>query len=62
MQAGGALALAAIIIAASAGIVIRQRRGVGWRRIVVAALLVWLGVAGLVVLWALIAAVAGHRA
>jgi hypothetical protein len=50
MQAGGALALAAIIIAASAGIVIRQWRGVGWRRIVVVALLVWLGVAGIVVL------------
>jgi hypothetical protein len=62
MHPGGALALAAIIIAASAGIIIRQRRRVGWRRIVAVALLVWLGVAGLVVLWVLIAAVAGQRA
>ena len=62
MHPGGALALATIIIAATVGIVIRRRRGVGWRRIVVAALLVWLGVAGLVVLWMLIAAVAGQRA
>jgi hypothetical protein len=62
MQAGGALALTAIIVAAGASILIGQRRGAGWRRIVVVALLVWLGVAALVVLWALIAAVAGQGA
>ena len=62
MHPGGALALTVIILAASAGVVIRQRRGVGWRRIVVVALLVWLGVAGLVALWVLIAAVAGQAA
>ncbi len=62
MQPGGVLALTAIILAASAGIVIRQRQGDGWRRIVVIAFLVWLGIAGVIVLWALIAAVAGQRA
>jgi hypothetical protein len=62
MQAGGALALAAIIVAAAASILIGQRQGVGWRRIVIVAFLVWLGIAALVVLWALIAAVAGQGA
>jgi hypothetical protein len=62
MQAGGALALTAIIAVASAGIVITQRGGAGWRRIIAIALLVWLGVAGVIVLWELIAAVAGQRA
>ena len=62
MPMGGALALTAIIAVAGAGIVITQRGGAGWRRIVAVALLVWLAVAGLIVLWALIAAVAGKRA
>jgi hypothetical protein len=62
MPVGGALALTAIIAVASAGLVITQRRGAGWRRIVAVALLVWLAVAGVMVLWALIAAVAGTRA
>ena len=62
MPVGGTLALTTIIIAVSAGIIIRHRRGDGWRRIVAVAVLVWLGVAGLIVLWTLIAAVAGQRA
>jgi hypothetical protein len=62
MPIGGALALTAIIAVASAGVVITQRRGAGWRRIVAVTLLVWLAVAGVMVLWALIAAVAGQRA
>jgi hypothetical protein len=62
MPVGGALALTAIIAVASAGLVITQRRGAGWRRIVAVALLVWLAVAGVMVLWELIAAVAGKRA
>jgi hypothetical protein len=62
MQIGGALALTAIIAVASAGLVITQRGGAGWRRIMAVALLVWLAVAGVMVLWALIAAVAGQRA
>jgi hypothetical protein len=62
MSIGGALALTTIIAVASAGLVITQRRGAGWRRIVAVALLVWLAVAGVMVLWELIAAVAGHRA
>jgi hypothetical protein len=62
MQIGGALALTAIIAVASAGLVITQRGGAGWRRIMAVALLVWLAVAGVMVLWELIAAVAGKRA
>jgi apolipoprotein N-acyltransferase len=62
MPIGGALALTAIIAVASAGVVITQRRGAGWRRIVAIALLVWLAVAGVMVLWELIAAVSGQRA
>jgi hypothetical protein len=62
MPVGGTLAFTTIIIAVSAGIIIRHRRGDGWRRIVAVAVLVWLAVAGLIVLWALIAAVAGQRA
>jgi hypothetical protein len=62
MPIGGALALTAIIAVASAGVVITQRRGAGWRRIVAVALLVWLALAGVMVLWELIAAVAGQRA
>jgi hypothetical protein len=62
MPVGGTLAFTTIIIAVSVGIIIRHRRGDGWRRIVAVAVLVWLGVAGLIVLWTLIAAVAGQRA
>jgi apolipoprotein N-acyltransferase len=62
MPVGGTLAFTTIIIAVSAGIIIRHRRGDGWRRIVAVAVLVWLGVAGVIVLWTLIAAVAGQRA
>jgi hypothetical protein len=61
MHASEVLVLTTIILAAGAGIVIWQRRGDGWRRIVVVALLVRFGFAGVMVLWALIAAVAGQK-
>jgi hypothetical protein len=62
MPVGGTFAFTTIIIAVSAGIIIRHRQGDGWRRIVAVGLLVWLGVAGVIVLWTLIAVVARKRA